>query len=178
MEPFTPSEVSHYETAMGGYDGFSSAHSVGADIRPLAHDPLPPINSRGGRTVPSGWTAQFAGRVTQKWCNSFGSIHGACHAWVVDNLCGFTLELLATESWWGAPMAGGVTLGIEMAYYDSTEIGRDVLIAVRVDRMSGTLAYVTVDICEVGERGGGGRRLASGRQLQTWRAGNKDKARL
>ncbi|CAK9785778.1 hypothetical protein CC85DRAFT_286792 [Cutaneotrichosporon oleaginosum] len=171
MEPFTESEMAAYIEAMnsGNTEGFSRAHSVGADIRPVAHDPLPPVNAKGGRDVPRGWTAIYEGTVTPRWCNSFGSIHGACHAWVVDNLCGFTLEVLATgEKWWGAPMAGGVTLGIEMAYYESTEIGRSVRASVRIDRMSGTNAFVTIDIDEIAD-GQVVKRLASGRQLQTWR---------
>lgn len=171
MEPFTPTEAAAYTNAMnsGNTEGFSAAHSVGADMRPVSRSPLPPINAKGGRDVPPGWTAVYEGTVTPRWCNSFGSIHGACHAWIVDNLCGFTLEILAAgEQWWGAPMAGGVTLGLEMAYYESTEIGRDVRVSVRVDRMSGTNAFVTVDIDEIRE-GQAVKKLASGRQLQTWR---------
>lgn len=173
MEPFTPAELATYKHAMcsNGIEGFSAAHSVGEDITPLTHDPLPPLNARGGRTVPDGWRAVFGGKVTLRWCNSFGSIHGACHAWIVDNLCGFTLELLATEKWWGPPMAGGVTLAIDMSYYNSTEVGKEVRIEVKVERMSGTLANVVVEIVEVGS----GKRLASGRQLQTWRAAKEAK---
>ncbi|GMK59046.1 hypothetical protein CspeluHIS016_0700610 [Cutaneotrichosporon spelunceum] len=171
MEPFTLAEEAAYTQSMGGITGgFSSAHGVGSDLRPISHTPLPPINARGTRTVPAGWTAVFEGTVSARWCNSFGSVHGACHAWIVDNLCGFTLEMLATPTFWGEPMRGGVTLGLDMAYYDSTQVGRVVRVTVRVDRMSGTNAFVTVDIGEVG-KAGSVKRLASGRQLQTWRKG-------
>ncbi|BEI89846.1 uncharacterized protein CcaverHIS019_0212080 [Cutaneotrichosporon cavernicola] len=171
MEPFTPAESAAYSNNMHRSDaeGFSAAHSVGADIHPISHSPIPPINAKGGRDVPAGWTAVYEGKVTRRWCNWLGSVHGACHAWIADNLCGFTLELLdAGPQFWGMPMRGGVTLALEMAYYDSTEIGREVRVSVRIDRMSGTNAFVTIDIDEIDE-GKVVKRLASGRQLQTWR---------
>lgn len=57
--------------------------------------------------------------LTLDMCNPFGNLHGGAAATIIDTVSSASLSLLATESFWGHPMISGVSLTLDMAYYNA-----------------------------------------------------------
>jgi acyl-coenzyme A thioesterase 13 len=52
-------------------------------------------------------------------CNPLGNLHGGAAATLVDTVTSASLALLATDSFWGYPMISGVSLTLDMQYYNA-----------------------------------------------------------
>lgn len=137
--------------------GFGRAHGVATSIRPVAFDPLPPINSRGGRDV-NGWRTIYEGVVEPNWSNIHGTMHGGCAAWLTDNLTGRATEDLGTDTWWHS---SGMSITLDMTYFSPAFIGDRVTILVTAERMSGNVAHMRCDIFNAQT----GDRVASGNHV-------------
>lgn len=46
-------------------------------------------------------------------------MHGAAASWIVDNVTSSVLFMLHTPTFWGPPMLTGVSLALDMSYYDA-----------------------------------------------------------
>lgn len=158
-------DVAHFRQRTSG--GFTQAHGVSDTVTPAAYDKIPPINSRGGRDV-GGWRALYEGVVAPNWTNLHGTMHGACAAWLVDNLTGRAVETLSTEDWWGA----GVSISLDMTYQSPAPVGMKLDILVTVDRMTGSIGYTR---CEMFDQATG-ERIASGNHVLMWRRPKKPSA--
>ncbi|KLT42251.1 hypothetical protein CC85DRAFT_285655 [Cutaneotrichosporon oleaginosum] len=83
-------------------------------------DPIPPVNAKGGRTIPAdGWRTIYSLVVTEDMCNPLGNLHGGAAATLVDTVTSASMGLLATDKMWGHPMLTGVSLALDMAYYNA-----------------------------------------------------------
>lgn len=160
--PATSDDLVTFKQRTNG--GFTEAHGVADTLKPAGADPIPPVNARGGRDV-SGWRALYEGTVAPNWVNLHGTMHGACAAWLVDNLTGRAVETLGTDTWWGP----GVSIALDMTYQAPAPVGMKVGILVTVDRMTGSIAYTRCDIFERDT----GERLASGNHVLMWRKPKK-----
>ncbi|TXT10893.1 hypothetical protein VHUM_01644 [Vanrija humicola] len=157
-----------------GTRGFGSNANITNKLIFVSHDPVPELNAKGGRTVPTPWKAVFAGKVTSDWCNPFGTMHGGCAAWLTDELTCSAVEFLSTPDWWGMPTPGGVSLNIDTTYYYAVPNGANLRIVVTIDRISGTLANVQAEFTDADS----GLVYVIGKHIIAWRAAKKKSAKL
>jgi acyl-coenzyme A thioesterase 13 len=52
-------------------------------------------------------------------CNPLGNLHGGAAATLIDTVSSASNALLGTESFWGPPMLSGVSLTLDMVYYNA-----------------------------------------------------------
>jgi acyl-coenzyme A thioesterase 13 len=52
-------------------------------------------------------------------CNPLDQLHGGAAATLIDTVNSASLAVLATESFWGPPMLTGLTLTLDLAYYNA-----------------------------------------------------------
>lgn len=162
LKPAKADEIKAFRERING--GFTTAHGVSDTLEPAGSDPIPPVNSRGGRDV-SGWRSLYRGVVAPNWTNLHGTMHGACAAWLVDNLTGRAVETLGTDNWWGP----GVSISLDMTYQSPAPVGMKLDILVTVDRMTGSIGYTR---CEMFDQATG-ERIASGNHVLMWRKPKK-----
>lgn len=157
LRPTTETDLAIYRERTP--KGFTEAHGVAADIRPVAFDDIPPENSRGGRDV-AGWRSLYEGTVGPHWANGHGTLHGGCAAWIVDNLTWRAVQSLGTKTWGGT----GVSVTLDMTYQAPAPVGTRLKMLVTVDRMTGTVAYTRCEFfTETGDR------IAGGNHVIMWR---------
>ncbi|BEI80784.1 hypothetical protein CcaverHIS002_0113130 [Cutaneotrichosporon cavernicola] len=104
-------------------------------VRAIEAEPIPPINSRGGRDV-EGWTAVYEAIVQPCWVNGSGGLHGAAAAWLVDMCTGTSFSRLRTKTW----NPGGPSIAIDMSYYNPAPAGTRLRVTTVIDRMGGQLS--------------------------------------
>ncbi|GMK54838.1 hypothetical protein CspeluHIS016_0114240 [Cutaneotrichosporon spelunceum] len=179
--PFTPADV---QRSLGILRDVGFANSVHRAPVAIAMDPLPPVNARGGRTVPpEGWRAVYMVVVGEDMCNHMKNLHGGAAATLVDTVTSVTLALLATDSFWGYPMISGVTAALDMTYYDAAPLGTKMRLTCTVEHAGGALANLRGELTDWDT----GKPYASGTHIKTWRdlrpkskpkAEVKDKAKM
>lgn len=52
-------------------------------------------------------------------CNPLDQLHGGAAATLIDTVNSASLAVLATENFWGRPMLTGVTLTLDLVYYNA-----------------------------------------------------------
>ncbi|BEJ17295.1 hypothetical protein CspHIS471_0606960 [Cutaneotrichosporon sp. HIS471] len=161
MIPATKEDVAQLQTLL-----LRPKHGreMGQHLTLYAAHPIPEENDRGGRNA-NNWQMVVQGTVQEGWVNGLGNLHGAAAAWLVDQLTSAALSRLATPTFWGPPMLGGVSIQLDMTYYNPAPTGTKVRIVVTVERMARTLANTRCDILEWDT----GKRLASGTHAKAWR---------
>jgi hypothetical protein len=58
----------------------------------------------------------------------------------------FSIASLSLPGFWGEPMTGGVSLAIDVKYFQPCPIGRKLAVVVRIDRLGRTLGNSTTDV--------------------------------
>jgi acyl-coenzyme A thioesterase 13 len=81
-----------------------------------------------------------------EWTNIVGAMHGAAAGWLVDTCTTAALVSLSTPTFWGPPMIGGVSLTLDMSYFNPAPEGIKLRIVVTVERLSPTLANTRCDV--------------------------------
>ncbi|WOO77104.1 Acyl-coenzyme A thioesterase 13 [Vanrija pseudolonga] len=133
-------------------------------LKPYAYDVQPAVNSRGMRRL-EGWKAVYEVTVTKGVTNFFGFMHGAAHAWLVDTCTSAAIVHNHTPQFWGQPMLGGVSVNLDMQYFNAAQIGTRLRIIVTIERINATLANLRCDISDWET----GTRLSSGVHTKAWR---------
>ncbi|BEJ11405.1 hypothetical protein CspHIS471_0108270 [Cutaneotrichosporon sp. HIS471] len=163
MIPFTADDV---QRSLGILYNVGFANSVHRAPVAIGMDPLPPLNARGGRTVPpEGWKAIYSVLVGEDMCNHMRNLHGGAAATLVDTMTSATLALLATESFWGYPMISGVTVSLDMTYYNAAPLGTKMKLTCTVEHAGGSLANMRGELTDWDT----GKLYASGTHVKTWR---------
>lgn len=59
---------------------------------------------------------------TADMCNALGNLHGGAAATLIDTVSSASNAMLATESFWGIPMLSGVSITLDMQYYNACPV--------------------------------------------------------
>ncbi|BEI88128.1 uncharacterized protein CcaverHIS019_0108460 [Cutaneotrichosporon cavernicola] len=163
MIPFTPEAAT---TALNLLRMVRFARDLHAAPVPEMMDPIPPLNKRGGRNLaPEGWASVYSVIITQDMCNPLDQLHGGAAATLIDTVNSASLAMLATEDFWGLPMLTGVTLTLDLAYYNACPAGTKAKLAVTIEHLGGSLCNLRGELSDWET----GRRFVSGSQVKTWR---------
>ncbi|BEJ18244.1 hypothetical protein CspHIS471_0705210 [Cutaneotrichosporon sp. HIS471] len=141
-----------------------AGETFASSCRAIEAEPLPPINTRGGRDA-EGWTAVYEVTVKPEWVNGGGGLHGAAGAWIVDMFTNTTINRLATDTWnpWGP------SINIEMNYYAPAPIGMRLRVETVIERMGASISTCRCLISDAET----GRRVAGGMHTVMRPAGRK-----
>ncbi|KAL1413490.1 hypothetical protein Q8F55_001264 [Vanrija albida] len=163
MLPATQEDKDYFDEVVGGSHFARDFLDV---LKPYAFDLVPAVNSRGMRRV-DGWKAVYEATVTKDVTNFFGFMHGAAHAWLVDTCTSAAIVQNHAPGFWDGQMLGGVSVNLDMQYFNPASIGTRLRIIVTIERINSTLANLRCDISEWDT----GKRISSGVHTKAWRGG-------
>ncbi|BEI88130.1 uncharacterized protein CcaverHIS019_0108480 [Cutaneotrichosporon cavernicola] len=166
MPDMVPFDGEAATMALGFLHRVPFAPSLHHAPKPEVMDPIPPINKRGGRTVgPEGWRSVYSVVVTEDMCNPLGNLHGGAAATLIDTVSSASSAILATEGFWGIPMLSGVSIALDVTYYNACPVGTKAKLTVTIEHMGGSLGNLRADLTDWET----GKRYASGTHVKTWR---------
>ncbi|GMK54837.1 hypothetical protein CspeluHIS016_0114230 [Cutaneotrichosporon spelunceum] len=163
MIPFTPDAA---ETALSLLRMVRFAQDLHAAPVPELMDPIPPLNTRGGRSLgPEGWRSMYSVVITDDMCNPLGNLHGGAAATLIDTGNSASLAVLATDEFWGLPMLTGVTLTLNLTYYNACPVGTKVRLTVTIEHLGASLCNLRGELSDWET----GKLFVVGSHVKTWR---------